>query len=170
MILSQQELLELYEAVVKPFGHPDPMGFMTRAILLSGGDPHFVEGIKRGFMPVNPNTAFELVGATEVQSLEGNVIASLAIDRINFDKFQNVDDMVISFHFENDVIDTLNRTPKQQTLLNDIEESRNDVNQLIYPPLATVDDVIKVLTANQESADISKDQKDFFKLLLKGAS
>ena len=166
MTLEQAQLLELYEALVLPFGHPDPMGFMTRAALLSELDPNFVDGQERGFLPIRADIALEMTGATEIQSLESNVIAALSMDRLNFEKYQTVDDMVIATHFPDTPPDPNNRTSAQTTLLNAIANERNDVVELIYPPLATVKDVVKLLKENKDNIDIPEDQKQFFRMLI----
>ena len=166
MTLEQEELLQLYEALILPFGHPDPLGFVTRAAILSQLDPNFVEGQERGFLPIRPDIASEMTGATEVQSLQANVIAALTIDRMNFDKYQTVDDMVIATHFPDTVPDPMNRTSAQSALLNAIDSERNDVYEIMYPPFAKVEDVVKLLKANQNNMDIPKERLDFFSMLL----
>lgn len=166
MILTTRELVQIYEGVIKPFGHPDPLGFMTRVLIESEGDPDYIDAEgKRGFMPVLPEVALELTGATEVQSLQSNLIATLSIDRINFDKFKGVDTMIIAFHFGDDAADRP-RTSEQNALINDINESRQEVQELMYPPFATYKDVIKVLDPSQVDTRLTTDEKDFFVFLL----
>lgn len=166
MTLEQEELLQLYEALILPFGHPDPLGFVTRAALLSELDPNFVDGQERGFLPIRTDIAAEMTGATEVQTLQNNVITALTIDRMNFDKYQTVDDMVIATHFPDLIPDPNNRTSAQTALLNAIADERNDVYEIMYPPFATVKDVVKLLKANQNNIDVPKERLDFFRMLI----
>lgn len=171
MKLSDEELRVLYQGTVKPFQHPDPLGYMTRALILSEGDPDFVDGDDRGFLPIRPQQVTDL-GVAEVQSLENNVIATLTLDRLNFDKYGTVDNMVLATHFPDEPLlegDTLNessRTSEQNQFLNDIEDARVDVLNILEPRLATVEDVIKVLSDNRDNMGISKERKEFFSYLL----
>lgn len=165
MILSDTELRELYVGLVKPFQHPDPLGYMTRVLLLSEGDPDFVEGRERGFLPVDMTYAIEETGVPETQSLENNITATLALDRINFDRYGSVDDMVIATHYEG-IVDPDNYTAEQTDFLNAIEEARVEVLSILEPPLATVDDVIDLLNLNREGVGVTKKQEDFFCFLL----
>ena len=165
MKLTNDELRELYVGLVKPFQHPDPLGFMTRVLLLSEGDPDFVDGDERGFLPINATYASEQTGVPEIQSLENNVIAGLSLDRINFERYQNIDDMVIATHHEGEV-DPSEYTVEQQDFLNAVEETRQEVLLILEPPLATVDDVIDLLTENRKGLGITKKQNDFFCFLL----
>ena len=166
--LTPKELLQLYESVIKPFGHPDPLGYLTRALLESDGNPDYVdvEG-KRGFMPVLPEVALEMTGATEVQSLQGNVVATLTMDRMLFDKYRTVDSMMIAFQYGED---SLGDTPTkhQKEFINEVNESRGYTQQLVYPPLATVSDVIDALDERDVDKRLTGKEKSFFSYLLKG--
>lgn len=166
MILQPAELLELYEGVIKPFEHPDPLGYLTRAIISSGGDSDFYEDGRVGFMPVNPTTALQLTGANEVFSLQSNVVTTLSIDRLNFEKYQGVNDMILAFHFDD--FQFGNVTRKQQQFIDEIDESRSEVNDLLFPRFATVDDVVKLLQDNQDDFDLKDSHKKFFEFLLQG--
>jgi len=135
-------------------------------LLLSEGDPDFAEDGFVGFMPVRPGDAVEQVGVQEVQSLESNVTATLAMDRLNFDKYQSIDDMVLAMHFPDDVLNPENRTKDQKELLEAIDEAREDIGEIINPPLATVDDVIRILQDNKDNVKVSKKRMDFFCYLL----
>lgn len=168
MILPTEELLNVYEGVVKPFGHPDPLGFMTRALLTSEGDPDYiaVDG-RRGFLPIQPELALEMTGASEVQSLQGNLVAALTIDRMFFEKLRSVERMIIATHYgEENVIDE--PTGKHKQFIEDINDGREDTRLLMYPPLATVADVIKLLNPDRVDKRLNQDEKDFFELLLRG--
>ena len=90
MILTDDELRGLYEAVIRGSGHPDPIGYMASIILTSEGDPDYIgaDG-KMGLMPVTPDYAASLVGATEVLSIQANVIATLAMDMLLFEQTKN---------------------------------------------------------------------------------
>ena len=170
MILKPKELTQLYEAVIKPFGHPDPLGYMTRALLESEGDPDFIDASdKRGFMPANPTRAMEMVGATEVQSLQGNVIATLAMDRLLFDEYGSIDKMILAFHYDpdNDIeLDEPNKDMKD--FIKEVNESRKDMLHLMYPPLATVSDIINALDERKVDVRLSAKEKSFFSYLLEG--
>ena len=166
MILTDDQLIELYQGVIKPFQHPDPIGFVTRALLLSEGDPDFAEGNVRGFLPLDPAIASEQVGATEVQTLQSNVSAALAIDRLNFEEYRNIDDMVLATHFPEDDINGRDRTSAQRQFLSDIDEQRKGVLEILQPRLATVEDVIKMINNNRQSLNISSERVNFFDYLL----
>ena len=165
MILDDEQLRQLYVGIIKPFQHPDPVGFVTRAILLSGGDSGFWEDGFVGFMPVRPGDAAREVGASEVVTLSSNVSATLAMDRLNFDTYQTIDDMVLALHFPDD-FEQGKRTKEQTELLEEIENSREDTLFILEPPLATVDDVIKLLKNNADAIHVSEKQKEFFDFLL----
>lgn len=165
MQLTDEQLRELYFGLIKPFQHPDPLGFMTRALLLSEGDPDFVDGENRGFLPLVSGYAVEQTGVPEIQSLDNNVIAALSLDRIHFDQYQNVDDMVIATHYEGEVTPGV-YTKEQTEFLNAIEDTRAELVDILEPPLATVEDVIKLIKSNEEGFGVSKKQLDFFCFLL----
>lgn len=166
MKLNDEQIRQLYEGLIKPFQHPDPIGYLARALLLSEGDSDFAEDGFVGFVPVRPGDALQQVGAQEVQSLQSNVTATLAMDRLNFDTYQNLDDMVLAMHFPDDVIDSENRTKDQRELLEAIDEAREDIAEIIDPPLATVDDIIRILQDNRDNVKVSKKRMDFFCYLL----
>lgn len=168
MILGAKELLNIYEGVIKPFGHPDPLGFVTRALLKSDGDPDYiaVDG-SRGFLPIQPELTLEMTGATEVQSLQGNLIAALTIDRMFFDQFKSVDRMIVATHYGENAVEDEPRG-KQKKFIDQINDSREDTRLLMYPPMATVSDVIGVLNPKNIDKRLNKNEKDFFELLLRG--
>jgi len=170
MRLTERELLELYEAVVKPFEHPDPLGYMVRALLVSEGDPDFIDGDgDRGFMPVNPSRATETTGVQEVQSLQNNVIATLSLDRILYENYQSIDDMIIAFHFGDEAV-AEEYTGEQKAFLDAVNDGRPEVEDLLYPPLATVEDVIKLLSESESKKKMTKSRKDFFRKLIKNGA
>jgi len=145
MILTERELRAVYEAIVKPFGHPDPIGYMTRALLMSGGDTEYydVDG-KIGFMPIDPAVALETLGVQDVSTLEGNLGATLTLDQMYFAEYGSVSDMVVAFHFGRDAVD-VELDDDAMDLLNAIEEARPDVREIISPPRAKVQDVIRII-------------------------
>lgn len=167
MQLSNQELLEVYEGVVKASGHPAPLSYMTRALLFSEGDPDYigVDG-KVGFMPVNPGDALEQVGAQEVQSLQSNIIATIAMERNLFTELGDIDQMIIAFHFGRDQLnaDTTRGEPKE--LLDALPDLQRDTMALLYPPLATVSDVITMLKSSINTKKLSKRELEFFEFLV----
>lgn len=168
MILSTNQLVELYEGLVKPFGHPDPLGYMTRALLTSEGDPDFIDVAgKRGFLPVLPELALEMTGVTEVQSLQSNIITTLTMDRMWFDQFRNIDKMIVASQFGPDEVnDELSKD--QKVFVDSIDDARADTYQLMYPPMATVKDVIEVLNLSRVDRRLTTGERDFFELLLRG--
>ena len=89
-----------------------------------------------------------MTGAQEVQSLQGNVIAALTVDRMNFEKYGTVEDMLVATHFPDEIPDPFNRSNAQTELISAIAENRTDVHEIMYPPLAKVSDVIKLINKN----------------------
>lgn len=166
MILSAEELQDLYEAVIKPFGHPDPLGFVTRAIIFSGGDPDYIDtdGLV-GFMPVDPTLAMDMVGAQEVQSLQGNLVATLAIDRILFNEYKSINEMIVRFHFP-EVQENVLETKQAKDLIKEVNETREEILDIMYPKLATVDDVIKLIQERDKTTKLTDNQSKFFDKLI----
>jgi len=160
MILDSLQLREIYEGFIKPFGHPDPIGFVTRALLLSEGDDEYIgDGGKFGFMPMTIEQATE-VGVTDVFGLQTNVTAALAIDRVNYENLGNSNDMIVAFHYPNDDI------TEHKEFIDQIDESRADTHRIMYPRLATRKDVIELLTESDVESDLTKEEKSFFDYLL----
>lgn len=147
MILSGQQLKGLYQALVLPMGHPDPIGYMTRAFFLTGGDPDYVGGDgKIGFMPVEPQRAIEMTGNSDVTTLENNIATTIIMDLMYYQKYQTIDDMVIAFHFgEESISPEGGYTGSLRGFLDSIEELRPSVKYIVDPPRATLKDVIKML-------------------------
>ena len=139
MRLTIDELREIYEAAVKAFGHPDPLGYMTRAILLSEADPDYIDlDNKQGFMPVESSRAVEMTGASEVQSLEANLMATLTMDKMLYEQYEgDLDKMVIAFTY-GEIGDVY--TAEQRAFLEEIAEEREvviDCFTLDWPQLVT---------------------------------
>lgn len=166
MELSSRELLQIYESMIKPFGHPDPLGFITRVLLLSGGDPDYIDSDgNQGFMPVMADVAIEMTGVPEVQTLQNNLTATLTIDRLYFESLTSVDRMIIAFHFsEEEATGTL--TNEHLDFLNDVNEGRKESLAILYPPIATVENVIELLNEDLIDERLSTNEKSFFKTLL----
>ena len=168
MELSTDELRDVYDVMVRPQGHPDGIGFMARALLLSGGDPDHIDiNGKQGFIPLDPDATLATIGVMDVQSLEGNVSAAIAMDIQNMQAVRSVEDMIVATH------DGINRvgnpTKETQAVLDDLDEAREEVQDMLFPRLATVEDVIKLLRAS-ETATPSKTRMKFFKELINGQS
>ena len=146
MKLNDEELRALYETAVRTAGHPDPVGYMARALVFSEADPDYldVEG-KMGFMPVHPDRAIAEVGARDVQSLQSNVAATLAMDILYFDQFQSLEEMIIAFHEGVEVV-AEPRSEEMQELIENLPELREKMREIVLPRLATIDDVIKFMT------------------------
>lgn len=145
--LSGTELRQVYEMLVKPMNHPDSIGYMTRALLLSGGDPDYWGSEEKvGFMPVNPSLAFELTGVQDVTTLANNISATIIMDLMYYEAFGNVTDMVVAFTYGSDAV-TIDGsyTGGIAAFLNDIEEMRPNVLRIVSPPRATVRDVLEMV-------------------------
>lgn len=166
MQLNTEQLRDVYEAMVKPVGHPDPLGFMARAILTSEGDPDYIDiNGTQGFIPLDPDRAIEQIGVLEVQSLEGNIGAALALDIEHIERFGNSTDMIVATH---DGLERVgNPTPETKEMLEALPEAREEMRELLFPPLATVEDVIAVLQASDDVKP-NKTRMKFFEGLLNG--
>lgn len=148
MILGPQELREVYEGLVLPFGHPDPIGYMTRAYLLSGGDSDYFGGDgKVGFMPVEPERAMTMIGVQDVASLQNNVATTVTMDMMYFDTYRDIDSMIVAFHFGEQAVDeaTGAYTGNIKTFLEEIDNARGMMRDIVSPPRATLNDVLKML-------------------------
>ena len=164
MILTTIELQDLFQAVIQNSGHPDPVGYLARVLLTSGADPTYVsiDG-KLGFLPVHPNYAVQLVGATDVQSLEGNVTSTMAMDIILFQDLMDLEAMVIAFH---DGLDAETTSEATQEILNNLEEAKVELYQVLFPRAARVEDVINMLSDG--STELTKKEELFFEGLTNG--
>lgn len=173
MELSNEELRVLYEAVVRPTAasnppHPDPVGYLARAILLSGGDPDYidVEG-NVGFMPVDPDTAFDETGGAEVQSLQGNVITTLVMDIQFFARLGSVEGMIIAFHEgETAALAQGGGSTEMKQLLGALPEARLELQKVLFPRPATVKDVVSFMGKAMDDDSLPKYQLNFFKQLV----
>lgn len=147
MILSSQELKEVYQALVLPMGHPDPIGYMTRAFLVSGGDTdYFGTDGKMGFMPVEPERVTTMVGNVDVASLQGNVVATITMDMMYFEMYQTIEDMIVAFHFGEDSVSVDgNYTGEIKQFLDQVDAGRSNMRDIVSPPKATVKDVMKMI-------------------------
>lgn len=165
MELTQEELIELNEALIKPFGHPDPLGYVARVLATSGGDPDYVDlRGKMGFMPVKSQRAMDMTGAQSVVGLEDNVIATLTMDRMLITQYNgDVDRAMIDFHFENSVNPY---TVEQEGFIEGINQARLEVKKLLYPRLATVKDVIEALDQSTISEKLDNKTKKFIEKLM----
>ena len=147
MILSPQELKQVYEGLVLQMGHPDPIGYMTRAFLSSGGDTeYFGTDGKMGFMPVEPERVANMVGNVDISSLQGNVVATLTMDMMYFEAYQTITDMIVAFHYgEQAISDDGNYTGEIKRFLDEIDEGRGTMRDIVSPPRATVRDVMLMI-------------------------
>lgn len=148
MILGPQELREVYEGLVLPFGHPDPIGYMTRAYLLSGGDSDYFGGDgKVGFMPVEPERAMTMIGVQDVASLQNNVATTVTMDMMYFDTYRDIDSMIVAFHFGEQAVDEATGTYSGniKAFLEEIDNARGMMRDIVSPPRATLNDVLKML-------------------------
>lgn len=166
--LSARELRQVYEMLVKPMNHPDSVGYMTRALLLSGGDPDYWGSEEKvGFMPVNPSLAYELTGVQDVSSLANNVSATIIMDLMYFQAFGNVTDMVVAFTYGSDAV-TIDGsyTGGIAAFLNDIEEMRPEVSRIVSPPRATVNDVLRMVKEQLQGRKPSKAALEVVNMIL----
>lgn len=148
MILTAQELREVYEGLVLPFGHPDPIGYMTRAYLLSGGDSDYFGGDgKIGFMPVEPERAATMIGVQDVASLQNNVAATVMMDMMYFNMYRDIDNMIVAFHFGEEAVDevTGTYTGNIRAFLDEVDNGRGVMREIVSPPRATLNDVLRML-------------------------
>ena len=158
-MLSPRELEEVYTAIVSTSGHPDPLGYMARILLTSGGEPNYVDvGGKLGIMPVTPDYALESVGASDVQSLQGNIIATLAMDIQLYAVARNIEKMIIQFH---DGLDASSASEETQGIIDGIPETRQAVVELMFPRRATIEDVIDMLSVAGETT-LTPKMRNFF--------
>lgn len=160
--MTHNELRSLYDSVVKQSGHPDPVGYMARAVAFSDANPDYIdiEG-RQGFMPVTPDRALKEVGAKNVSILENNVPATLAMDMLYFEQFGRIEDMIVAFHEGVDAVG--NPSDDLRELLDNLPELRQGMTEIIAPRLATVDDVIAILTKPNKP---DKDRLEAFKQIL----
>lgn len=149
MILSPQELKEVYQGLVLQMGHPDPIGYMTRAFLSSGGDTeYFGTDGKMGFMPVEPERVVNMVGNVDISSLQGNVVATLTMDMMYFEAYQTITDMIVAFHYgEQAISDDGNYTGEIKKFLDEVDGARSAMRDIVAPPRATVRDVMNMMKA-----------------------
>lgn len=165
-MMSGNELRSLYESVIKQSGHPDPVGYMARALAFSDANADYldIEG-KQGFMPVHPDRALKEVGAKNVSILENNIPATLAMDMLYFDQFGRIEDMVVAFHEGIDAVG--NPSDEMRELLDNLPELRKSMTEIVAPRLATVDDVISILTKTKPP---NTNRLDAFKQILRSVN
>lgn len=165
MELSQLELVELYEAVIKPSGHPHPLSYITRVLLLSGGDPDYIDITgKIGFMPVLPGYANTLVGSNDVATLQGNIMTTLAMEIKLYQETGDLEQMYVMFH---DGIGTVVPSESTKEMLTVLPEAIVETQELVQPRLATVDDVMSMFESTDDN-QLTDDQLKFFKVLVNG--
>lgn len=146
MIISDADLRGIYDQFVRPMGHPDPVGYVTRAIMCSAGETEYMGGDgKMGFMPIEPARAQEMVGTTNMLDLASNVMTTVTIDMMYFDQYNDLDDMVIAFHFGEEDVGLGERTKEQRQFLKDLEEARPQIASIVSPRRATVEDVMRLM-------------------------
>lgn len=147
MILNAFQLRDIYEAFVVPMGHPDPVGYITRALLMSGGDAEYVGGDgKLGFMPVDPRVAMEMIGTGNVYTLQDNVTATVTMDLMFFTTYGTLEDMMVAFHFGEALVspDGIYRGNLKK-FIDNVYEMREDVRDIVSPRRATAKDVFRLL-------------------------
>lgn len=146
MIVSDTDLRAVYEQIVRPMGHPDPIGYIVRAIMVSGGETEYHSGDgKMGFMPIEPERAQEMVGTSNMLELPANVMTTVTIDMMYFDQYNDLDDMVVAFHFGEEAVNDGNYSKEAKQFLKEMEESRQVIQEIVSPRRATVEDVIRLM-------------------------
>lgn len=144
MKLSNKELRTLYQSIIQVSGHPDPMGLMARILLLTEGDPNYMDAKGRlGMLPLYPEQGMS-VQIQDVQSMEGNLMAAIALDKQYFANYGTIKDMVIATHSQ----DQGKLPPEYKDLWKHYAQGKELANNIIFPRLATVMDVIKLMTHN----------------------
>ena len=170
MILSSQELKQLYRGFLSQFGHPDPLGYIARALLESEGNPAYygVDG-KAGFLPVLPQRAAEMTGSSDVSTLQGNVTATITMDLMFMEQYRNVEDMIVAFHFGEEAVSPGEEdyTGRAKSFLASVALLRPEVASIVDPPRATVNDVMKAIRDSLDgSVKTSKITKDVVNKIL----
>ena len=168
MQLNADQLRDVYDAMIRPIGHPDPIGFIARGLLLTEGDPDYIDiNGKQGFIPIDPGQAMQELGSMDVQSLEGNISTAMAMDIQNLERLGSLEEAIIATHDGADANGVASEETRQ--MLADLPEAREEVHLLLFPRLATVEDVIGLLRASETSKP-SKTRMSFFKELVNGQS
>jgi len=151
-MIDNRTMKEIFFSVIKTSGHIDPVGYLTRAYYLSGGDENYNKDGKIGFYPVEPDVAFDMVGSKDVFSLEGNIQTTLLMEMLLI-KNVGYEAMVGMM------------TGKES--LPEFEKLQKHIVSILYPRKATVKDVIKLLKpVLSDKQDISKQEREFYKLLM----
>lgn len=157
MIILGRNLRDLYEAFILPMGHPDPIGYVTRAIMESGGETDYYDGRGRmGFMPVDPALAMEMTGVQDVVNLQSNVMTTVLIDQMFFRKYGDINDMIVAFHFGESALSDVGYTPEQRDFLNEVDEFRPQIQEIVSPRRATLEDVVKMIRDEYEGKNKPK--------------
>ena len=166
MELKNEELKVIYQSVVKPFNHPDPVGFIARALLETGGDPDYYGSDDRvGFIPLDPRIAMEKTGIRNMTSLNENIFAAMTIDAMNFEEYGSIDAMIRAFHFgEKEALNENNQ--KATAFIKDVNSSRPAVLEIVSPRKATLKDVMDILKASIKFADANRTVVRFVKQVL----
>lgn len=166
MTLTIEELKSIYDTIIVPFGHPDPIGYVVRAVLTSDADPDYfgLDG-KIGFMPVTPEYAKEIIGDPNITGLQNNIMNTIMMDLFFFDKYASVDSMIVAFHFgEDEVQDVLSSTVNR--FLKDVDDSRLEMIELLKPPRATVHDVMSMIMDYYDHKDAIPEVKQVITQML----
>lgn len=161
-LLTNDDLRDIYESMVQPSGHQNPMQFMARILLNSGADPDYVgaDG-KVGLMPVLPSVATSMVGAPEAATLAGNLSATLAMDQLIFQNVTSEEMAYIKFELGVEASGHTRETKEEWKALPELTIQLRDK---LYPPLATVEQVIRILTKRPDK--VSKTRTAFYKKLI----
>lgn len=156
MKLAPRQFREIYEGLVLALGHPDPIGYVTRAFIMSGGDDAYYDAEGRvGFMPVDPARVQTMVGTQNVASLRDNVAATVTMDLMFFQQFGTIEDMIVAFHFGEDRVNEVGDGYKGdiKAFLDEVDNGRGAMREIVSPRRATVEDVLKMAKASMEGSN-----------------
>lgn len=153
MIITSQQLTDVYVSIIETSGHIDPLGYISRAYLLSGGDINYYDEEGRiGFYPVKPQDAMDIVGSNDVSTLEGNIISTIGMEMVLIDSM-GYDDAIKFMTYGKS--------------LKDINKVKDLIDGIIHPRLATVKDIIDMLKPYlSKTQKVSDKEKKFFKELM----
>jgi len=168
MELTNAQLKLLYQSVIKQLAHPDPVGYIARALLETGGDPMYYGADDRvGFMPIDPWVAVEQTGISNMTDLNDNVMATVMVDKINFKKYGSIDSMIRAFQFgENEANN--DQSVKINAFIKSVNDTRSSVLEIVEPRMATLKDVITILEQSIKSSEPKPIVTRFVKQVLEG--
>jgi hypothetical protein len=150
MRFSDPQIKEIYQALIKPFGHPDPIGFMCRAKMYSDWDSDFVDiySGKRGFMPMTDMFVQAILGQPtgDLTDLQINLQTALMVDMMLYSQVNSVPAMNYVFDTQDEA--GFYNQASSDALNIEIDKLRPNVKRICDPPIATVSDIAKFVMNN----------------------